>query len=113
MTLSQAIHEGCKIRTQQSFGIMFDQGSSCALGAAYEGWIGKKVEDQNETHDLTRSIFEKMYEKFPILLNVVELPVKGDDIPLLHAIIRLNDVSGWNRERIACWVETLEKEVSS
>lgn len=108
MKLSKAILKGSKIRPQ-SYYANFDEGCSCAQGAAAEA-MGVEYGD-NVGAELT------LLCNFPWALTPVALPCgcAGMKPPLgsFGAIAHLNDICGghkWTRERIADWVATIEPQ---
>ena len=107
MKLSEAIRLGSLLKPQ-AYGPFEDEGS-CALAASMEA-IG-----------LARTLFgglpyKPLREAFPILKEEIYLPsmsglvVAGD---VMGAIFVLNDTAHWTREKIADWVEELEKQAET
>jgi hypothetical protein len=105
MRLSEAIRLGAMLRPQAKFHFFAD-GGSCALGAAFEA-CGALV--------FPRSSFMGVegIRIFPILTALVEHPITKSIGSLWLAIVWLNNYDGWTRERIADWVETIEKEMEA
>jgi hypothetical protein len=105
MRLSEAIRLGSMLRPQ-GFGHMWSGGKSCAVGAAYEALgygDGKDVFLPRDLYDLLISrIFLMPCGCTPYQLR----------FSLVTAITHLNDAHRWTRERIADWVETLERTAS-
>lgn len=110
MRLSEAIRLGGMSRPQCT-GVMARLSldgqieSICALGAAgfAAGLDLKAVEDSD---------WELLYDQFPLLR--MEHPDTPDRIDfacnLGHLIYQMNDSLLWSRERIADWVEGIERE---
>lgn len=111
LKLSEAIRLGAML-TPQGFGNDALSGEArCALGAAAAA-AGMQC------------IFtlHLLVERWPFLHTEVAYPTSthrrirlettraGDLLLLRSAIWRLNDVSGWTREQIADWVETIEAQ---
>lgn len=107
LTLSEAIRLGAMIRPQ-GYGSFVRDGASCALGAAAEA-CGIGADD-----------FEAVGAMWPWTLRrifTIEF-ISGHDwshqqclVDAREVIWRLNDVHGWTRERIADYVELLEKRL--
>lgn len=93
MKLSQAIREGAK-KHPQSIGSMYQDGKTCALGAAYVGAGG--TWDWEKPVHVIRSI---LFCKFP------ELSDHLNPSHLWHSITYQNDVEQKTREEIADWLE--------
>ena len=84
-TLSQAIRLGATFRPQCTGGF-FEDGKSCALGAAIEALTGVNTEP-----DISVQGF--LLDRFPAVQEVLfEIPI-------------MNDRHGWSRESIADWLE--------
>ncbi len=105
MKLSEAIRLGAMLKPQ-AFGDMSISGS-CALQSAAEA-LGLR-------HRM--SIYCELPDIYPHLESlIVDLPdgltgfMNGPRVPLIEAIYTLNDIAKWTRERIADWVETIERE---
>ena len=101
MQLSEAILAGSKL-APQAFGTLYDaQGGTCALGAAA---VIVALEPEPVDGGLK--------ETFPILMETVdELPCGcPGGVPLVDAIVHLNDKHHWPREVIAKWVRSLERK---
>jgi hypothetical protein len=99
--LADAILEGAKRRPSQSFGSYFsDNGSSCALGAAYDG-----IYHLREVDGHTRP--RRLDYLFECLDNVALACPVGckKKIPLGALIVHLNDDHEWTREQIAAWLK--------
>ena len=103
LKLSEAIRLGA-MTGPQTIGALRRGDSTCALGAAYRaaGLLSK---------GRYRVRIEVAVETFPALrTRVGACPHCAlcalDDIG--HAVVHLNDVHGWTRERIADWVATVE-----
>jgi hypothetical protein len=100
MKLSEAIRLGAMLKSQ-AFGELGDAIGTCALGAAYEA---RGVSFYGEMDDLPP-------DWYPLLVNTRECcPVCGRR-DLIGSVIAecLNDAHRWTRERIADWVETMER----
>lgn len=125
MKLSEAIRIGATKRSQGRGSLFTRTGywqqskwidtgfTSCALGAAIEGYYGgvPSCGDLNGGRLLCRG--ESPHKEFPILLSFVKPPVSDnyfsdDSTPLFRVIWWLNDHFEWTRERIADWVEGIE-----
>ena len=91
LKLSEAIRIGATKRPQMCLGFYFNQGRSCALGAAYEGVTSEYNEDIG---------FFDITEFFPQLHEMV------DNTPLYNHVIGQNDALMIPREEIADWLET-------
>lgn len=107
MKLSEAIRLGA-MSTPQTYGRMWSAvtGGTCALGAAYYAV---------DSAFLTKEKF-RASDHFPILEKnpVVKIPVEtlfNTYQKLTDVIVFLNDRFYWSRERIADWVEIIEKEI--
>lgn len=84
--LSQAIRVGAKLRGQCRHAL-FDQGRSCALGAAYEALTGNT--EPVGTANVAWFLERKFRVPMPVLVQVTDY----------------NDGLFWSRERIAEWLE--------
>jgi hypothetical protein len=91
--LSESIWRGAAMKPQ-SFRGLFDDGGTCAIGAAMDA-IGKC----GHMDFLTA---------FPLLDELVECPTYQFTAPLHVVIAYLNNSERWSRERIAAWVATIE-----
>lgn len=115
MKLSEAIRLGA-MTGPQTYGMLFNGDSSCALGAAYRaGGLSKDYSGRGTP-------IEKLWLAFPILLK---RPTIGGNHALSGAnyngncllatgsigdcIIALNDGFRWTREQIADWVAEQER----
>jgi len=109
MRLSDAIRLGAMLRPQ-GFERLFHQGHSCAIGAAFEA--GNVPAG---TRDIELASF---FDDVPLgcrlrcpqcaISFTLELG-KPSAVNLAIGITHLNDIHRWPRERIADWVETLER----
>lgn len=103
MKLSEAIREGAKLRPQ-CFGTPFNVGS-CALGAAYEATYKETT-------------FSKLLcKEYPLLIKEIKVPKilqncypRTSQVCISSLIANLNDQVRWSREKIADWVEKIEKK---
>ena len=117
--LSQAIRLGCVLSTGQAFGVLSDgKRRTCAWGSAYQA-IGV-IDSAGEIDEEKCKVIPQMWDVVAAHSPVV-CPVNGcDKVPaaLMSAvnagttITHLNDVHRWSRERIADWVESIEREIS-
>ena len=106
MKLSDAIRLGSSLR-RQTRNRYFDEGGSCALGAAAEA----SGVPYNEELGLTElRIKEHLREAFPILatFELRPCPVCGYRY---HLISHLNDKHEWTREQIANYVALEEARI--
>jgi hypothetical protein len=112
MKLSEAMRLGAMLRPQVKFERHSSFGS-CALGAA-EDAIGS-------SGSYGRLPFELLVAEhhWPILLTCQRNPVTGDAWPMNVIVAQLNNGNygnhgePWTRERIADWVEGIEREQES
>lgn len=103
LTLSDAILKGCKMRPrQETSGRFYGDGSSCSLGAAADA-VGHKGA-------LT---FEYLESRFPELVGwkLKNCAANNDYlrwgiVPLSVALIMLNDIYKWPREKQAYWLKS-------
>jgi hypothetical protein len=97
--LAAAILTGAQRRPRQSFGSYYGPGSSCALGAAYEGIY--LLPD-----DTVEAVPRRMDRFFHCLENVSRRCPAGcrKQIPIGAMIVHLNDDHLWSRERVARWL---------
>jgi len=86
--LSDAIRLGATFKPQCT-GTFFDNGRSCALGAALDAMA---TDDPNE-----------LVRRFPHL----EQHRNSFGWTLYSIIVELNDQEHWTRERIASWLESI------
>jgi len=91
LKLSEAIRVGCQIRKRQCRLAFFREGagyerSSCALGAAWEGWGGSEEDTPaTDTDDAPKAF--------------------GVPRHVLMRITYMNDFQNYSREQIADWLE--------
>lgn len=97
--LAEAILIGTHRRPVQAFGTYFGKGSSCALGAAYEGVY---LLPRDSTDVMPR----RLDRFFHCLENVSRRCPAGcrKQIPVAAMIVHLNDDHRWSRERVARWL---------
>lgn len=98
--LAEAILAGSRRRPKQSFGTYFgSDGSSCALGAAYEGVYLLPG-------DAADIVPQRLDRFFHCLENVSRHCPAGcrKHIPIGAMIVHLNDDHHWTRERVARWL---------
>jgi hypothetical protein len=108
MKLSEAIRLGAMMHPQGRM-VLFDGVRTCALGAALAA-VGKLDRD---------AVIADIFLSWPWLHGMTfgELLVKpqclcfGDWATVGDMIMMLNDAVGWTRERIADWVETVERQM--
>lgn len=93
--LAAAIRKGAKMRPQRR-GHLFRNGSSCALGAAYEGLGYKPVEGDRDTPGYSEQ-YDVLYYTF--------------GLELCSSVTLKND-KGQTREQIADWLDSLEPRIS-
>lgn len=104
MKLSEAIRLGAMMKPQCSDGAMVsDDGTAvCAIGAGALA-VGIAVANAPECYHAVR-------ERFPVLGAAATHPLQGNEPRTVEGVIwNLNDSSGWTREQIADWVETVER----
>jgi len=85
--LPRAIRIGAKLRGQTRNGDFFEDGCSCAIGAALE------AEGMQDRVGVAPTLWPEL--GFYI----------GPDQTLWEAIVLLNDNAGWTREEIADWLD--------
>lgn len=112
MRLSEAIRLGAMLRPQE-YSVLFDvsTGRSCALGAAAEA-IG--MLDITETNRFVNGV--KAPQAWMWVKRIAACPECGpmfachyDKRDVQSVIIHLNNQHRWTRERIADWVESIER----
>ncbi len=108
MKLSEAMRLGAILRPQCVGRLFSSNGESCAMGAVIEAC---GIEDKNP--HCTVAIWNTTIERFPMLAwghSRFVFPEMGGAYrgDLWDAIVALNNVHKWTRERIADWVETIE-----
>ena len=101
MRLSEAIRLGAMIRGQ-AFGFFFQDGQSCAFGAALEA-VGTPYGAWELAADVIRDRWPWTWAR------VAACPDCGESEPVRVLIAHLNNDHRWTRARIAEWVETIEK----
>ena len=128
MKLSEAILAGTKYRPQ-THGSLFKchirdehsyEYSSCALGAAYEGFCRQDDKDFNPAHmigvGISDGIIHELRERFSILDVEIEVDRPGYIASVkrkvIDQIIFMNDQFNMSRENIAAWVANKEKELN-
>jgi hypothetical protein len=116
MRLSESIRLGSMLHPQNLDGFMWDNGRTCALGAACDA-VG--IVDPDPNGDDSEDVMHMLRLEFPILNEETHCPAcsllagiyrrwKGEEYDLEDVIIHLNDDHKWKRERIAKWVSTVE-----
>lgn len=101
MLLSEAMRLGAMLRGQ-TFGLMFSESGSCALGAATEATGTRYDEDGGDMCDA--------WDRWPWLLSVVAIGCPACELTSQASVViaHLNDSHEWPREQIADWVATVE-----
>lgn len=104
MKLSEAIRLGA-LTGPQCFELICLDDATCAIGSAFKA-IGKL--------NVLSFTYQQFRVEFPIVLIVDQQPCPacGDELHLSfgHSLIpHLNDTHRWTRERIADWVEGIER----
>ena len=105
MKLSEAIRLGAMNRPQ-GFYRLYDQGRTCAMGAAAEA-MGILDHENNCYIDGHKS---KIKHWTPVAMTMTPCPAceeYGID-NMQRVMVHLNNDHRWSRERIADWVETIE-----
>lgn len=102
MKLSEAIRLGSMAWPKGDIHL-FDGESACSIGAALLA-VGEKLIPYE-----TKAKYNRFCELWPEADTNVMLPDTNWSVPLIKAIWSLNDGYRWSRERIADWVESLEK----
>ena len=97
LRLSEAIRLGSMIRPQ-AFGILFDNTGSCAWGAAQEA-IGMQGENWADLPSEWRDLWIESHSW-----------LQCNKMFDIRMIAHLNDDHRWNREQIADFVETVERQ---
>lgn len=110
MKLSEAIRLGAKKKPHQ-LGYLFLNGATCALGSALDG-VGCLKESAWDTPEYVE-MYETAESIFPLLTTEAVSPVGLWASNVRGIIEDLNDKQGWTRERIAAWVETIERSQAS
>lgn len=100
MRLSEAIRLGSMLRPQ-AFGAFSDGTGTCAMGAAHEAVGLPFVDDDNDPFG------------WNAVLGVENCPICGPFSSVLNVVAHLNDWHRWPRERIADFVESIERRESA
>jgi hypothetical protein len=110
MRLSEAIRLGSMIRPQ-AFGAAFEDGKSCAIGAAADA-VGLLNTTRNSAQEW--SFFDVLARTSSSLGHKQEAACPAchtsETIWLPSIIVHLNDHHKWTREQIADWIDTFESE---
>lgn len=103
MRLSEAIRLGAMLRPQALNHFITEAGATCAFGAAFEA-IGRNI--VAEADILCSGDAMQAWAICDVdVLNPVSL-----EMDVLYSVVTsLNDFHGWTRERIADWVESIER----
>ncbi len=116
MKLSEAMRKGTAARPGCKGGMFVSlstdgkkQIHSCALGAAYEGSIGHQKTEKQLSEMSVTVLYDDLKLMFPQLGRVHGYDQNERHMTLEGAIVCLNDDKGWSRDRIADWVEEVEK----
>lgn len=102
LLLSEYMRLGAMLRPQ-AFGCLFDGVGTCANGAALEAMGWKPNRDSLDAWDAREDLV-------PILQTVAIDPIGGYPTYVGLIIVDLNNIHRWTRERIADWVESIERE---
>lgn len=99
MKLSDAILKGAEMRPQ-GYQMMFSIGKhgmikSCAIGAAYEGFLGKQTDEEILTTDTTTKT------------NIICDAFSNVPVQIWGRIVFQNDTELRTREEIAAWLKEL------
>ena len=107
LSLADAIRLGATLRPQ-GFGAMFTpgDGTSCALGAAYEAIFGRVAEDGGVALDA-------LIARYPVLLAEAgacpHAPCDSEPVwPVDSLAVHLNDFHAYSREQVAACIEGFE-----
>lgn len=111
LRLSDAIRIGAMLRPRGVCALL-EAGRTCALGAALDA-IGYYRPEQSYVGCLSSAEWRQLSARWPLLAMDVRSPADGHERQLSDTIIYLNDSHEWSRERIADWVESLERQSSS
>lgn len=120
MKLSEAIRKGAELRPQ-AFGQYFEEGTSCALGAAaealdeeiHQALVSDTYPEIGRTGDVLHAQFPTLFTR-TISTSEMQTIVHVEDWPeysllykrsLWTIIPYLNDTLRWSREKIADWLE--------
>ena len=101
MRLSEAILLG-SVGTEQSFNSFYDNGRTCALGAALAAVGRLQTFGIQENNDCCVSFWPWAF------LEKASCPLCKSKGYVLTMITHLNDIHHWTRPRIAEWVATVE-----
>ena len=109
--LSEYIRLGAMLRPQ-AFGWFFKDGGSCAIGGVLEASGLRAYEEMMKSGP---ELQDQILARFPLLsidVTHAQIPVKSGWIyNVWSAIVTLNNEPNcWSRERIADWVEGIERE---
>jgi hypothetical protein len=100
LKLSEAIRIGARIRPKCT-SALFDEGRSCALGAAYEAVYGYP----GDGHYGFPAMDGRLGLRFGEALSRAFPALYDSQRYLLHEVFAHNDFHEWTREQIADWLE--------
>ena len=111
--LSEAIHDGMR-NTMPNLGTFFGQEvhhpdqviAACTLGCAWLSYV-RYFDPEQDLMELL--VVDKMATVWPILTEKVFNPVTKKEDYVSSIIIDLNDMRGWDRQRIYEWVQKQER----
>jgi hypothetical protein len=105
MTLSEAIRLGAMLKPQNHYGALFENGATCAVGAAVDACGALNPED-------IKGCYRFAVHRFPILREYAWHPLEIRDAErhIEQIVFDLNDSAEWTREQIADWVATVEAQ---
>jgi len=98
----EAMLKGSKLRPQ-AFVSMFDGQGTCAVGAMFEGFFGKKALES--CHMDAWRLVEDLNYKF----GQIECPVCHISWQMGNTLWHLNDIHKWSRENIAYFLRSVEE----
>lgn len=125
MKLSEAIRLGSMMKPQ-AFGHLFDDehNSSCAMGAAIDA-IGRPLRPirynevsgnlRGPAHQIPNTMVVDIPDEWFLMMNFSCHPCPACDMigHIDSIIVHLNDTHLWTREKIADWVENVEKIIEA
>jgi len=126
-SFSDAIRFGARLTPNQAFRKFFEEGATCAAGAAIHAWLERPLTDDDVSVEGLKA-FVKANHHFAYLVRVCVDPpcgcegnIDGSIDPytfepvinhtLNNIIVHLNNVHRWSREEIADWLQGEEDKL--
>jgi hypothetical protein len=111
MKLSEALRLGAMLRPQQAYGALFNDsnGGTCALGAIADA-VGLLDTENNKYYGPIPEPIRSLWRPVANVVCASACPQCGERaFGSDRVIVHLNNEHKWSRERIADWIESIER----